>query len=130
MAVVDLEGVIQQIVDFSTWLHVDRIKFFAWYFHGRGAEQFFGADICQCYQALNMEQPANFSSLLSGMESRRPRDVLRKGNRFVLERRIREDLNVRYGQRTATVHVHALLRDLPTLVPDLAERSFLEEAIV
>ena len=44
--------------------------------------------------------------------------------------RIREALDRKYGSRTITIQVTDLLAKLPASVPDLAERTFLDEALV
>jgi hypothetical protein len=47
-----------------------------------------------------------------------------------LETRIRDPLEAKYGVRAATIQVDKLLSDLPTKIPNLAERDFLKEALI
>ena len=64
------------------------------------------------------------------MERRRPKEALRDGAGYRLETRIRERFDTCYGQRTATVDIQNLLSDLPTKVSTLAEKTYLEEALI
>jgi hypothetical protein len=47
-----------------------------------------------------------------------------------LERRVVSEHESRYGQRASTTHVHKLLAELPSQVPDLAERAYLDETLI
>lgn len=47
----------------------------------------------------------------------------------MLERSVREALDAKYGRRAATVKADKLLTDLPSKIPAVAERKFLDETI-
>jgi hypothetical protein len=64
------------------------------------------------------------------MLNRKPKEVLKDGRGYALETRIREPFETRYGQRASTIQVDRLLSELPTKVPNLAERDFLKEALI
>jgi hypothetical protein len=64
------------------------------------------------------------------MLSRKPKEVLRDPRGYLLETRIREPLEARFGQRAATTQVDKLLAELPTRIPNLVERDFLKEALI
>lgn len=66
---------------------------------------------------------------IAQMERRKPKQVLRNAQGYALERTIKKELEEKYGQRAATVQADKLLRELPNKIPDLGERSFLDEAI-
>lgn len=127
----DLEQLVRTIPDFSGRSHADKIRFFAWYLHSYKAQETFRpADIRACYETLKLDPPGNLSQALASMESRRPRELLKSGGGFILERRVRDVLDEKYGQRPAAVLVDKLLAELPTRVPDLAERAYLDEALI
>jgi len=127
----ELEGIVSQIPGFAGWRHADKIKFFAWFIHSqRGRDRFSPADIRACYDSLSLERPSDVSPFLTSMLKRRPKEVLKDARGYALETRIREPLETRYGQRAATIQVDKLLSDLPTKVPNIAERDFLKETLI
>jgi hypothetical protein len=66
---------------------------------------------------------------LAQMLNRKPREVLRDKRGYALERRVRDQLETKYGQRLATVQADKLLLELPAKIAYLAERSFLDEGL-
>ncbi len=126
-----LEDLINSVSGFSGWSHADKIKFFAWFLHSkRSRERFAAADIKACYVELGLDEPSSIAPFLTAMEKRRPREVIHNSQGYALEKRIRDDLEKKYGQRPAAIQVDKLLMDLPTKVPNLAERTFLDEALI
>ena len=113
----------------GTWNHADKIRFFAWFQHTvLGKPRFVTKDIASCYDALNYDKP-NISQFLADMEKRKPKVLLRNGDGYALEGRIRDEFDRRFGSRESTVVVDRLLSDLPGKIPDQAEREFLSEAL-
>ncbi len=126
-----LEDLVNDIPGFPGWKHTEKIKFFAWFLHSKESrERFAPADIKACYAELGMDEPSAVQPFLAAMESRKPKDVLRDRRGYSLEKRIKDALESKYGQRAATVQVDKLLLDLAAQIPDLAERSFLDEAVI
>ena len=127
---IGLEDVVSGIAGFSNWTHADKIRFFAWFIHSkRGRERCGPADICTCYDELSLEEPRDVNPYLAQMLNRKPREVLRDKRGYALERRVRDQLETKYGQRLATVQADKLLLELPAKIADLAERSFLDEGL-
>jgi hypothetical protein len=125
-----LEDIVSGISGFSNWTHADKIRFFAWFIYSkRGRERFSPADIRTCYDELSLEKPRDVNPYLAQMLNRKPREVLRDRRGYALERRVRDQLETKYGERVATVQADKLLLDLPTKIPDMAERSFLNEGL-
>jgi hypothetical protein len=125
-----LEDIVSGVPGFADWSHADKIKFFAWYLHSKkGQERFSPAGIRTCYDDLSLEKPSDVNPYLAQMLKRRPKEVLRDKRGYALEKRIRDQLEAKYGQRVATVQADQLLQELPSKIPDLAERDFLDEAI-
>ena len=120
----------QDITTFSSWNHVERIKLFAWFLHTQKKQEYFQApDIRKCYEELHLEPPSSISPFLAAMEKKKPKEVLNRAEGFRLEMRVREALDKKFGTRQITLQVTELLANLPAAVPDLAERTFLDEAL-
>lgn len=126
-----LDDLVNGIDGFLDWSHADKIRFFAWFIHSKnGKERFSPANLRTCYTLLTLEQPSDVNSYLDRMLNRKPREVLRDRQGYALEKRLRDELERRYGSRPATIQADKLLLDLPSQIPDLAERIFLEETIL
>jgi hypothetical protein len=128
---VELKELIAQIPDFAHKKHVDKIRIFAWWLHTHKAQEAFtGSDVNKCYRDLNLEPPSSITSFLASLIARKPKQVLRCKGGYCLERRVRDKYDEELGQRAATLHVHKLLKELPDKIPNLAERAYLEEALI
>jgi hypothetical protein len=126
-----LADLVQGISGFGSWNHVERIKLFAWHLHAHKGHEYFGAsDVKHCYEDLHLQEPTSIAPFLVSMEKKKPKELIKKPGGYKLEMRIREALDRKYGSRTITVQVTDLLAKLPSSVPDLAERTFLDEALV
>jgi hypothetical protein len=126
----ELEDIVNGIPGFSSWKDSDKIRFFAWFLHSkRGRDHFSPADIRACYDELSLEKPSDVNPYFAQMLNRSPKEVLRDKQGYVLEKRIKDRLESKYGQRLATVQADKLLIELPSKISDLAERSFLDEAV-
>lgn len=127
----ELDGIVSEIRGFSSWKHSDKIKFFAWFIHSKKEQEFFTpADIASCYDKLKLEPPSSIHPFLSQMEKRKPKEALRNGKGYFLEKRVRDEFESKYGRRDATVMADKLLTDLPAKFPDSVERAFLDEALI
>ena len=125
-----LQNVLSNITDFSTWTHVQKIRFFAWHLHSyRNQERFNQADIRACYDELYLDKPSNVSSYLAQLRDRKPKEVVQDKRGYYLVRQVREKFQLEYGQRQTAIQVEQLLLELPDKVSDLAEQVFLQEAI-
>jgi hypothetical protein len=125
-----LDQLVQSVPNFSSCSHSDKVKLFGWYLHTEcGKERFVQSDIRGCYDELHLQHPANISSYFTSLGNTKPKQILKDSRGYYLEKRVREQFDKRHGQRSATVIVHKLLTDLPSKVPNLQERTFLDEAI-
>ncbi|MGH9325183.1 MAG: hypothetical protein ACRD2B_00630, partial [Terriglobia bacterium] len=82
------------------------------------------------FNLLRAGQPSSVSPFLVQMEKKKPKEILRDSHGYHLEHALLESLNARYGQRRITVQVTRMLLELPAQVPDVAERQFLNEALI
>ncbi len=127
----ELRELVGQIDSFPRWTHADKIRFFAWFLHyHRGLETFAPGDLTKCFRDLHLQEPASVQPFLTAMAKRKPKEILKRNGGYSLERRIRDEFNQKYGKRAATVAVDKLLSDLPQLIPNLAERAYLDEALM
>lgn len=125
-----LNDFIRGVNGFDNLSHTDKIKIFAWYIHQKlGKERFDQRQIANCYETLNIAKPSNISQLLANLMGKSPSEIMRDKRGYYMERRGREQLDGKYGQRAATVSVHKLLEDLPSKLPNVAEKVFLIEAL-
>jgi hypothetical protein len=126
-----LADLLTTVDGFGNWSHADKIKLFAWYLHTYESRTHFTApQIASCYQRLNAAPPSSIAPFLAAMEKRKPKEALKDSAGYRLENRVREKLDLRFGQRSATVQVHKILTDLPAKIPATTERAYLEEALI
>ena len=126
-----LADLTKSIKGFADWPHAEKIKYFAWFLHtSKNAERFDAADIRQCYDAVGLQKPSNINPYIAGLEQKKPKQILRDGKGLYLPMQIKHVFDERYGQREITVEVTKMLAELPKQVPDLAERTFLDETLI
>lgn len=108
--------------------HPEKIKLFGWYLHvhgGRGT--FTAADVKKCYDSLHEIPPSSFSGYFKNLVTQK--QLLKNGSGFRLAGEVRDQLATAYASSGHKVQVTSILRDLPANVPDLAERTFLDETL-
>jgi hypothetical protein len=126
-----LSEIVNTIPNLSAWSHAEKIKFFAWYLHyWKNLERFDQANLRACYDELHLEKPSNVSPYIKQLQDRKPKEVISDKHGYYLEKRVRDQLQAKYGQRPSTVQVDKLLLELPSKVPNVLEKVFLEEALV
>lgn len=117
------------VPDVGAKSHADKIKLFGWYLHvHKGSAHFGPSDIRTCYEALDLATPASFGGYLDNLLKRK--ELLRNGSGYRLENGIREALDRQYGARGITIQVTQLLLSLPAKISNLAERTYLDEALI
>lgn len=126
-----LNDFVSSIPGFGKLNHADKIRIFAWFlqFHLK-KDRFSVADITRCYECLNMVQPSNIGPFLLQMEQSKPKKILRDTRGRYLEHTIFESISAKYADREISIQVSKLLDELPSNVPDHAEREFLQEALI
>jgi hypothetical protein len=117
---------------FGSWSHADKIRFFGWFLHAHETrERFTSAEIKKCYDTLRMAPPTSISPFLNQMMKVKPTpQVIQDARGYYLEHSLYETMNAKYGQRKITIQVTQMLMGLPAQVPDVAERVFLNEALI
>jgi hypothetical protein len=125
-----LSEFIDQVTGFDKLLPREKIKVLGWYLHvHEGKEHFHSDHIRACYKQLHLVAPNNTGQYLQRMAGYDVPDLLRERQGFKLARPIRSQLDAKYAAQPSMQAISKLLTDLPTRVPDVAEKVFLEEAI-
>ena len=125
----DLVTLRQTVQGLSGRSHCDKIKIFGWWLH-RFKEQptFGGAHIGKCYDTLHLSRPSSFGPYISQLAEKR--ELLKSGDGYRLENRVREEFDAAYGVPEVTLKVTGLLTDLATAIPDMAARAYYKEALI
>ena len=125
-----LEDLTRFVPGFDGLQHVDRIKLFAWFLHThRNMECFMPADISRCYEGVHIAGPKNVPQQLAQLAAKKPPELLKNKSGYRLEKRVRDGFDKKYGQRASTIQVTNLLKELPSKLPDLSERTYLDESL-
>ena len=126
----ELEQLVESIENFDGWGHGEKLKFFAWYIHAqKRRDRFDPAALRSCYEEVGIEKPTNINPYIATLERKKPKDILRDDKGLYLPKHVKDNFEQRYGKRESTVLITNLLTNLPQQVPDLAQRTFLDEAL-
>ncbi|MDQ1471695.1 MAG: hypothetical protein QOJ99_3175 [Bryobacterales bacterium] len=126
MELADLQAAIPGFIDKG---HPEKIKILAWYLHAhKNLTSFPPADIRRCYDGLHFLLPSSFSGYFKNLDS--SKEFLKHASRYRLSARPRAALDALYAEKGHTVMITALLATLPAQIPDLAERTYLDEALI
>jgi hypothetical protein len=117
---------------FSRLKEIEVIKLVLWWCHQHdGKEWIQGEGIRACYARMHRATPAGgFTAYLKSLVERRPPQVIQTRHGYKLEQRTAQALSEKYGRRETALRVEKLLLDLPSTLPNLQERAYLEEALV
>ncbi len=125
----DVREFVSQVPGFATWLQPDKIKLFGWFLHVHdGVDYFSAVQIRECYDKLSYTAP-DLNRDLRRLSERKPPELLKSNLGYRLHGTVREGLDAKYGDVQSTIAVTKLLTDLPSKVPGIEERAFLEEVI-
>lgn len=125
----DLGAITANIPDFHNWNHVKKVKLFAWFLHAEGKEYFSSTDIRLAYEKLHLDKPANITSLLDQLSEKNPKELLKTAKGYSLVGSLRSEIGRKHGGRPTAVYISNLLTELPGRIPNLAERTYLDEAL-
>jgi len=127
----ELEQIVESIENFYHWGHGRKLQLFAWFIHSKkGQDRFDPAALRDCYDEVGLEKPSNINPYIATLEKKKPKDMLRDGRGLYLPKHVKDSFEQLYGQRESTVQITKLLAELPQRVPDLAQRTFLDEALI
>ncbi|MBB4429111.1 hypothetical protein GGD66_007711 [Bradyrhizobium sp. CIR48] len=124
----ELRDLVDQVPGFDAAAPKEKIKLFAWWVHTHGGKEFFGpAEIRWCYDTLHIDEPAALATYISRLAD--AKEVIAEKGKYKLARSVRSDLDKKYGVHHSVVAVSKILTDLPSKVPTVEERAFLQEAL-
>lgn len=125
----ELTGLKRAVAGFSAKGHPEKIKILGWYLHQHKQSQFFmPVDIKAVYEELHETLPSAFGGYFQSLCDQNV--LLKNSSGYRLSASAREECDAAYGLRGHKVEVAKLLRDLPGQIPDLAERTYLDEALI
>lgn len=108
---------------------VDQLLALAWYVEARQQRASFdGAHMRQCFKDVGVDAP-DMSVYLPRLAAKKPPQLVNEKGGYRLAGTVRRALDSRLGGDPTTVAVAKALTDLPSRLPDLAEREFLTEAL-
>jgi hypothetical protein len=109
--------------------HSDKIKIFGWFLHTYGGkEHFHPVDIKACYSKLHHDEPDSFGGYFKNLVDRK--SLLKTAAGYRLSAAARDALRSSFVPAGYKVQVTGLLKALPAQIPDLAERTYLDEALI
>jgi hypothetical protein len=123
----ELAELADQVGGFDQLQPREKIKLFAWFLHThKNLEVVDNAAIRGCFSELHLVDP-NVAKYLPRMVGYR--DFMKVKGGYRLERAVRMEFDKLYGLHHSVVQVSKLLAELPSKVPNVAERAFLDEAL-
>jgi hypothetical protein len=124
-----LEELVEQVEGFNSLPPRETIQLFTWWLHTQGGRETVDNDaLRKCYADLYMIAP-NVAMYTGRMTNGTPPDFIKTETGFKLHRVLRQELDVKFGVHMSVVAVSKILADLPAKVPNLAERTFLDETL-
>jgi hypothetical protein len=125
----ELRDLVDQVAGFDKLPPREKIQLFAWHLHTHRGQEHFGSDhIRALYKELHMV-PDDVGKYVLRMHSTNNPDLARERQGFKLTRSVRSQLDAKYGIHQSVVSVSKILTDLPTKVPTVEARFFLQEAL-
>ena len=109
--------------------HPEKIKIFGWYLHVyRNKETFHPAEVKSVYEELHDNAPSSFSGYFKNLVSQKY--MLKNAQGYRLAGATRDEMNAAYAPAGNKIQMSSLLKSLPKLIPNLAERTYLNEALI
>lgn len=126
----DANEFVQQIPDFSTENHPEKIKAFGWFLHTHARrDRFTAVDVRRCYDVAHFDPPADMNRFLASLTEKRPPELLKDAQGYRLAQHVREKLNATLGKADVILAVEKVLTDLLDQLGDPGERVFYHETI-
>jgi hypothetical protein len=119
------------VADLPQRSHAERIILLGWFLHAHRSEsRFSGAAILACYDELNLPRPSSIGPYLKQLADNKAPSLLKDKAGYRLAATIRAKMEAQYGEQQRVVQMTRLLSELPIKVPGIAERVFLDEALI
>lgn len=119
----------ESVSGFHSKSAVDQLLLIGWFLEAvDGKACFTVLDVRAAFQKVGIEPP-NVSQYLDRLNKKKPPQIVKAGAGFRLAGTVRRAMDARVGGNPSVIAVSKLLSDLPTKVPNVAERDFLNEAL-
>lgn len=107
---------------------VEQLLLLGWYLEAKvGRASFDSAQLRQCFREAGIEPP-DVATYLTRLTKKKPPQLVKSASTFRLSPGVRLELDKKLREDPTIAAISKLLSDLPSKIPDLAERDFLEEA--
>lgn len=125
----DIADFASSIANFYSSNAVEQLIILAWFVETRqGRSSFDSAYLRQCFREVGVEPP-DMSVYLPRLAAKAQPQLYKVGKGYRLAADVRRTLDVRFKVDEVIIKVAKTLSDLPTRIPDIAEREFLTEAL-
>jgi hypothetical protein len=119
----------ESVSGFYSKTAVDQVLLLGWYLEAIEGKTFFKvSDMRTAFRQAGVDPP-NVSQYLDRLTKKRPPQLIKSGPGFRLAGTVRRAMDKKIGGNPSVVVVSKLLSDLPTKVPNITERDFLNEAL-
>ena len=119
----------ESVNGFYTKSAVDQLLLLSWYVEAiEGKSSFTISDLRGAFNQVGVDAP-NISQYLVRLSKKKPPQIVKAGSGFRLAGTVRRAMDKKIGSNPSVVAVSKLLSDLPSKVPNVAERDFLNEAL-
>jgi hypothetical protein len=109
--------------------HPQKIELLGWYLHTHlGKTAFWPSDVERLYAKLSLAPPSGFGGYFQNLAKQKI--LLKDKLGYRLESAARQRLTSVHGTREVTLQLTALLANLPSMVPSLVEKTYLNEALI
>lgn len=125
----ELKDFVNLVPDFAALSHPEAVKHLCWYLHVHcGKDRITTTEVRYCYEQLHLAAP-NVADVLAKLATKKPPVLLRTGNQYKLEMRIRQEMDAKYSNRPITIAIEKSLAELPPRLADETKRKYLQEAL-
>ena len=119
----------ESVSGFHSKTAVEQLLLLGWFLEAIESKPCFTVlDIRTAFQRAGIDPP-NVSQYLDRLKNKKPPQVVKSDGGFRLAGTVRRSMDTKIGGNPSVVAVSKLLSDLPTKVPNVAERDFLNEAL-
>jgi hypothetical protein len=117
------------VTEYSKKGHPEKITLLGWFLHAHGQQEHFSAaNVKSCYDKLHDPCPSSLSGYFLNLVTQKV--LLKNSSGYRLSGTTRDVLDGKYKATGYKVQITQLLQGLPQKIPDLAERTYLNEALI
>lgn len=108
---------------------VDQLLLFGWFLEARrGRSPFTGEQMRNCFREAGLNPP-DTSTYLARQARKKPPQLTKIGHGYRLAPALKRKYDAKFDNEPSVIAVSKLLTDLPSKVPNVVERDFLQETL-